>query len=726
MANSYRPALLLQCLLLLLLYVGPTTPFNLSSQHATPNHQDWKQVVDDLLRTTDTPQIFPTPPQRSYFAKLGLIEPTRDWIHVHATYNLSSLYHYAKTPCRCFDIASKLFNTHNVRHNRAFLRTNVYLYHAKTAFQNQCNAATHRVTQFQTLINNATTYSNAPGHSDVRQKRGLPVLLWTAVSASVGPTGFSLAKYVLSKITSTSLIVTVVTTLLSVVNLVSMLFPSLTHNSVNLHKAYDMEAAMRQCQQDTTHFFDYMARFEEAFYQLLRHEYPTHFIHPSDILTQLPALSVALNNKNIRLLLSNPADIATLPSSFVIKDDTIHMFIHLPISHAPALTAYKYIPTPTIYEIATVPTLSTVTHINSVLAINDDMSTYVELPNLSSCTEFQTRRFLCPDTPVLHHSPDHSCLFALFTSNANNTYNYCTLHNFRRPYFATELAPTRFFLYTAKPEKASIKCATPTKLALDQPTHRTHLPNPTNQRSLPIHYISSVISLPPHCHLRVFNLSLYPASTYKTEVILSKSAFTQNTDKFFKLTQTSYGDTQYNNLATPSSSTTHNAWKQYVPHIIALLFLALSILLCFAIFAIPVFCVKKRNGRYVIKQPLRNFLNACHSRPTPTPAAATNPAHSVPMTQMSTVATYAPTRNQLPVDVSTETTPEPITTPAQTPALMAPPASVPAPATPATERALPTSMLNDRRIQRQTSTNSLYPAVPAIDPPQGGGGAAGL
>ena len=352
------------------------------------------------------------------------------------------------------------------------------------------------------------------------------------------------------------------------------------------------------------------------------------------------------------------------------------------------------------------------------------MTTYVELPNLHTCSEFQTQRFLCPNTPVLHHSPDNSCLFALFTSNANNTYNYCTLHNFQRPYFATELAPTRFFLYTAQPEEASINCAAPTTLALDQPIHRTHMPQPTNHRSLPIHYRSSVISLPPHCHLRVFNLSLYPASTHKTEVVLSKSAFTQNTDKYFRLTQTSYGDTHYDNLDTPHSSTTRRAWRQYIPHLIAVIFLALTILLCFAIFAIPMFCVKKRNGRFIVKQPLRNFLHACHSRPPPTPAAPANPAHSVPTPQVSTVTTQMtspqPTRKMITVDASTETMATVPPTQTATSALMAPPP------TPTMERALPTSMLNDRRIQRQTSTNSLYPAVPAIDPPLGGGGAAGL
>ena len=595
---------------------------------------NWSALIDNMLKSTSQPQIFPTPPQKNYFSKIGTVEPTRDWIHLHVTYNLTSLRHFAETPCKCLDTAQKfedMKSVHDVRHKR----TAIYIYHAKRNFERQCQSSQSLIAKFNKLIEHATHYSNAPGFSDKRQQRGVPVLLWTAVSAAVGPTGFSLAKYILQNVSKASFIFNIASTLMSIVSLGTYLITgrgnTMTDSSLHDWDAFDMEAKLRLCQEDSNKFFRYMHEFNDGLFQLLKHEYPSHFVHPSEILAELPVMRQALQEKNIRLLLDNPADIAACPSSFVVHDAKLHMFIHVPISHAPKLTAYKYIPTPTIYTVSNTTTLATVTHYNSILALTDDMQTFVELPDLSDCNELQATRFLCPNTPVLHHNPDGSCLYALFNSHTNNTYNYCTLNHFNRKYFATELAPTRFFLYTQQPDKASIQCSAAKNLRLNQPFHAQTALAPTKSHTLPLHYTSSVIQLPAHCHLQIFNLSLYPASTHKTDVILAKSAFTSNDAKFFQMTQVFEGDTE--RLDTPKPMSKFDFVKRYAPHIIAAVCLIITLLLSICIISIPLFCVKRRHGRFVIKQPLRNLLLALHSRPGPLaplaqPRGATaNPDH---------------------------------------------------------------------------------------------------
>ena len=667
---------------------------------------NWPEVINDMLTTSTQPQIYPTPPQKNYFSKLGYVEPTRDWLHFHVTYNFTSLKAFASVPCNCLATAKRFYATDGVGDKR-HMRTNIYLHHSVNSFDKQCAKAKTLTNNFDTLIREATLYSNAPGHNDHRQERGIPALLWTSVAASVGPTGFSLAKYILQHVSKASFIFNIASTLVSVLSFGTYLINgrTSTYTESKLHDwdAYDMEAKLRNCQRDTDALFRYITNFDAGILQLLRHEYPSNFLHPSSILAELPKLRQALSDKEIRLLLDNPADIALSPSSFVVQDNTIHMFIHIPISHAPRLTAYRYIPTPTVYELTNITTLATITHPHEVLALTDNMDTFVELPNLNDCTEMQGNKFLCPNTPVLHHNADGSCLFALFTSNTENTYKYCTLNHFQRKYFAAELAPTRFFLYTQNPRKAHIKCAAPTNLKLDQPFQTRKTETSALSRTLPLHYTSSVIQLPPHCHLRIFNLSLYPASHHKTDVILAKSAFTHNEAKFFEMNQILHSGTE--ELATPNNKESHmSIITRYMPHIIAIFCLLIAVILSIIIISIPLFCVKRRNGRFVIKQPLRDLLLCLHSRPGPLQPLQ----HSV--IRQSPVHYHAPP-NEAPQPAQ-QATPAVLITPA-TPA----PTRAPEPVTPnnspvRTQQPLPA------RLASSNNDNTAYPMLPM---PVGGG-----
>ena len=596
----------------------------------TDMETDWGSTVSKMLTNTGQPQIFPTPPQRSYFAKVGYVEPTRDWLHLHMTYNLSSLFVYASTPCRCVNAIDNFVNKDGFDDPRHY-RINVLLWHKKRAFEEQCEIAKNRTNIIKNLLDHATLYSNAPGPSD-REKRVIPALLWTAASAAVATSKTSLAKFILSKVTQGSFIFNIASTLLSIVSLGSYLIMgrgSDYYSKLHDWDTFDMEGQTSLCQIDSDRMFRYLDNFDSALVNLLQHTYPARFIHPAEILKELPELSQTLSDKGIRLLLDNPADIASLPSSFVVSENVIHIFIHVPISHAPQLTAYRYIPTPTIQPRENTTELATIIHDNTILALTNDMTTFVELKDLSACSELQSTRFLCPNTPVLNHNAKTSCLMSLFTSDTESTYQCCTLHEFHRKYFAAELAPTKFYLYTQQPEQAEIRCASPTRLRLDQPFQSTRHTDLQRQKVLPLHYSSSVIELPAHCHLKVFNLSLYPASTHKTDVVLSKSAFTHDKQKFFQLVRVH--DADKNTLKTPRPRMSRlDKFKQYMPYLMAASALVTILILLLCLVSIPTFCVKRRNGRFYIKQPLRSILLFLHSSPDPTPPARTHTTESAP------------------------------------------------------------------------------------------------
>ena len=150
-----------------------------------------------------------------------------------------------------------------------------------------------------------------------------------------------------------------------------------------------------------------MRDFNNGMNELLSHKFPHSLIHINEIFKELPHLKLALNNKNIRLLYESAADLATSPTSFIINNDTLHFFIHIPISHAPQLTAYKFIPTPIISIIDKSPILHTISTENKIFATNRDGTTYTELKDLHNCIELPNTRFSLPG---------HSCAKALTKS----------------------------------------------------------------------------------------------------------------------------------------------------------------------------------------------------------------------------------------------------------------------------------------------------------------------
>ena len=576
-----------------------------------------------MLSSTSRPNIVPAPPHKNYFSKVGIVEPTRDWLHLHITFNLSSFFLLASTPCNCQEVAQNYSRTQGLNWD-IHSRTRIHVRYYNTSFHEQCNRARHNTHQLNTLISYAKHYSNAPGSSD-RNERAAPLLLWSAVSAAIGPSGFSLAKFVLANISKASFIIDFAPTILSILKLTTYWIKGRKANNyskLHKHDTYHMEGRLRQCQLEVDKYFRFQNKFDTALTQILKHSFPTELVHPAELMSQLPQLQQALNDKNIRLLIDNPADIANLPSSFIVKSNTFHIFLHVPVSHGPQLTAYKYIPTPSMHNKQHNATLTTITHTNSIIAINDDKTTYLELKDLADCTEMQSTRFLCPNTPVLHHSDQNSCLFALFTSNIENTYLYCTLIEFKRNYFATELGPTKFYLYTNKPEEAHITCSTPTLLDISQP----FVSNPSTKQlttTFPLHFTTSIIIIPTHCHIQIFNLSLFPASTHKTDVILGVPAAEHEKARFFDLQEVN--NPNPHKLDSPKPSVIQYLGL-YTPHMIAGISLFVALILICCIISIPLFCVKKRNGRFIVKQPLRDLLLCIHSRSDASPMA--NPQHT--------------------------------------------------------------------------------------------------
>ena len=241
---------------------------------------NWNKVVDKLLTSSAQPRIFPTPAHKNYFSKIGYVEPTRDWMHLHITFNFTSTFHYANTPCRCVAIADKFLKRRGITDTR-HVRTRLFLQHAQSNFKKQCTDARSHVTKFQALMAHATSYSNAPGHSDRHDNRAIPALLWTAVSAAVGPSGFSLAKFILGNISKTSFIFNIASSLVSIVSFGSYLIGSrkktYTKSSLLDWDAWEMEAQMRMCQSDTHAMFLLLARIPRWFLPIIATSLPEPF-----------------------------------------------------------------------------------------------------------------------------------------------------------------------------------------------------------------------------------------------------------------------------------------------------------------------------------------------------------------------------------------------------------------------------------------------------------------
>ena len=601
---------------------------------------DWDKVINDMLTTSEQPSMHPVPHHQNFFNNLGIVEPTRDWMHLHGTYNLTDIKLTAQHSCHCHDFLKKEIEKTDKK-NAKTAKYLVSLYGNNYKLDKQCSYNNETIDHLNNILSISTSYHNAPGTSDGKQKRAVPLLLFSAISRAIGPSGFKLAKFVIKSLSAASFIFSVGKTAYSVrkYDKEAKLPGIMSYHPEELGRAmasYSCIAAASVSDQK-------LQNFNTGITELMQHRYPHSLIHLNEIVKELHPLAAALQKRDLRLLYQTGSDVATAPSSFIVKNNTLHFFIHVPITHAPILTAFKYIPTPTIDNANNISKLTLVRPDQTILAITQQKDTYIELNDLSDCTELGAKRFLCPNTPVLRHSPHHSCLYALYTSNLNNTFKYCSLSEFKRNYFATELSPSKFYLYTKQPNTATIQCVAPTQLANIHPFRKTLETVKEKTRTVTIAYSSSIIELTPHCHLNIFNLSLYPSSKYKTDIVIAKEAIPTGTSQFFHF-HSLITDTPDHHIAGPPHTNQWNSklLKKYSIMILVIGSVGLTIVLAITIISVPIFCVKRRNGRFIAKAPLRTILNLLHSRETTT-TATTTPTPKTETTPPATASSTAPT-----------------------------------------------------------------------------------
>ena len=275
----------------------------------------------------------------------------------------------------------------------------------------------------------------------------------------------------------------------------NMMISSLGQNLELFETAVQKEMMLlEQCQLCAAHAESvdrYITKIEEGIDLLLQHKFPINLINFTSVLNELPNINQALSSRGIRLLVSTPADLLNIRTSYAVEGDIVHIFLHLSQTTAPPLSVYRYIATPTIAYDKGVAHPSVITPNSTYLLLNNDHTLFAEWNSLKHCHFEGTVRY-CSDSAIIRADITNSCLYGMFAGDDNIVRRRCAVRPFTRPFFVAQLTPHRFLFFATNSNTGRIVCSVPTQVKGQAPFN----PKSTRRQSIILPKVNLLLRYP--------------------------------------------------------------------------------------------------------------------------------------------------------------------------------------------------------------------------------------
>ena len=340
----------------------------------------------------------------------------------------------------------------------------------------------------------------------------------------------------------------------------------------------------------------YWGHLEASLHTLFRHEFPPLIYNTSKLIAHMPLISHTLQQQGIRILANTPDVLLQLRTSYVVTPTSINIFLHVPVTYSPSLTAYEYVPTPLRH--LSLDSLYLFTPENKILLVDPSSTQYVEKTSLQTCSTYLDTKYFCPDMALLRNSPMDSCLLALFRSDTERISTFCPTQNFNGSFFAAELNQNNFFIYTKSQSVGAIVCPPSAKLIFSTDNSEAHARMPIFTHHMPLPENSSILTIPSYCHIRLLTLSLYPRSTINVDNLLTiplNPAFSSQSKPITKVDMSrKYG----NLILSHVNNTTSTPAGQLLLFVIVAAIVATLYAFCLVGFS----CIKHSRGSFMFRR----------------------------------------------------------------------------------------------------------------------------
>ena len=241
--------------------------------------------------------------------------------------------------------------------------------------------------------------------------------------------------------------------------------------------------------------------------RLSRHLIPYDLVQFRDLSSNLPLINRTLGIGGACTTISSVKQLYNLKASYAVKAGVLHFYLHLPVTSAPRLRLFEYVPVPLIHYVSSGPTAAIITPKERYLAISEgevtSATTYMHLSSMDTCSQEDGGIWSCPFTPVLRRNLKDSCLIALFTRNIMQMHATCQASIYDPPFFAVQLTHDQFFFYAQRHEIGNVKCGRKDTSTFTLPSGK------------------SLVQVPPHCSILVGDVELYAQTIDTTEDLVT-------------------------------------------------------------------------------------------------------------------------------------------------------------------------------------------------------------
>ena len=611
----------------------PAVPPVITPPSPSSPPSSWQHLASTTTAPAGRVNIFPSPSPSYFFRRLATVESSRSFIHAYSCFNLSQLYSDLQFACTAEQslhmiILERRFRsfTHNAKAD---------IWRSRRHLNETCHYSRQFEQRFRALL--APLPPPPPSRLPRQAQLALPFLRtsFASIARSVQPQLLAHVQNTLPDMfTASSPLPPFPNIIPMATNLVFSAFRRLilhTPSSSDLPQFHvDAQAEMLDRAITAVEQADFLLRdwssLKLSFYDMFQNRFPPRLFNISRLQNEARHLSQLLSLQGLRLLSTTTSSFLAAPCSYILLHDSLHIYVHLPVSNTPRLTAYEFIPTPISNILPVAEDRAILQPPVPIILIDDDFRLYSERASLSTCTRLPDHALLCSDIPVLRSSPQDSCLLALLRTHVTNIRNYCPMQSFTGSFYATEISQHRFFIYAATPSTAAIVCPASRNIHIPQVYLHARTVLPTNVQQLPIPVGSSTVTIPSFCHISLNSLTLYPQSVRVDDDVKeytmpprSLHSFSDYSSSHLPPPHTNH----YGNFLPPSPRTPAFPfpfpplwdWMLYVA-------IAAFLSLLYACFSLPAAFVKHSGGHFAFRRSWTAAFRALlppYRRPTTPP-----------------------------------------------------------------------------------------------------------
>ena len=497
-------------------------------------------------------------PNNIYFQHRGQVDASVTWMNLHFEWNILRIAEQMEGVCLCYKNLKDVVTPQDEKSATAFVRNPgvqrvseaghgmtllSQIWAILPRLQKTCESGVQSLKNIGLLLDvgqpirhappiytSSSLYESKHGKSTMRGspvpkargKRQLisgGILLTAAVASGVG--GFEIHKALFGDDTHEQITKKVdlhsqdLLHLIHNQKILKETISALRHNITQDHTDHEAERLVFNklsiCSLHTTNVHHYLDMAAVALDKLLRHEFPTGLFDLSELLPILPNIQKDLSTRNLRMLVEHTGDLLKLSTSYAYLNDSLHVFLHVPISSRPPLQLIEYVPVPVLKEEQRHKMAAYIIDLpHHYLMLSPDHRSFLEVLDISLCKEISHLRYRCPNTNVLRHDKENSCLYALFMKDERNIVRNCPVSPYKRNFFARPLASNLFFFFGARPEVGQIACSGTSAHQGGAYTRLVQAKSSATEEVIRLPRGRSMINIPNNCHLQAGAITLTP------------------------------------------------------------------------------------------------------------------------------------------------------------------------------------------------------------------------